>query len=316
MIEMTILQSTHLNDGKAFPNTSFRELLRMQLLYQLQKQMPSAVLSSPNHALAFVDHVLNIGDTNPVDSANESQGSLRFLKREASRQYEQDEELLQTAVEFLLSCLEGRVIIYAMVPYSPVSANPNFIPTVNDPHIANISGALKSLSTHSSRPLRQAAREATLVLIARRSHTSLGSNDKTVNSDIKGSHEIYQEALLHLQDPLLPVRAQGLAMLRRLVDTSKERSVDAALVPAILDIFINSVQDEDSFIFLNAVQGLAVMVQTFGKDVFRRLCDIYITDTRATSAMNKQELDVKLRVGEALTDVIGKCGQSLGGYGE
>jgi hypothetical protein len=287
----------------------------MQLLYQLQKQMPSAVLSSPKHALAFVDHALNRGDINPVDSTEESQESLRFLKREASRQYEENEELLRTAVEFLLSCLEGRVIIYVMVPYSRVSANPDFVPAVNDPHVANISVALKSLSTHSSRPLRQAAREATLVLIARQSHVSLKSDDKTGNTAIKGSHEIYQEALLHLQDPLLPVRAQGLAMLRRLVDTSKDGSLDVALVPAILDIFINSVQDEDSFIFLNAVQGLAVMVQTFGKDVFRRLCDIYITDTRVTSTMNRQELDVKLRVGEALTDVVGKCGQSLGGYG-
>src|SRR5271169_1496126 len=124
MIETTILQSTPLNDGKTCFNTLSRELLRMQLLYQLQKQMPSAVLSNPKYALAFVDHALNIGDINSVDSTEESQESLRFLKREASRQYEQDEELLRTAVEFLLSCFEGRVIIYVMVPYSRVSANP------------------------------------------------------------------------------------------------------------------------------------------------------------------------------------------------
>jgi hypothetical protein len=300
---------------KACSNILFRELLRMQLLYQLQKQMPSAVLSNPKNALAFVDHALNIRDINPVDTIEESRESLRFLKREESGQYEQDEELVRTAVEYLLSCLEGRVLISVTVPYLRVSANPNFVPAIKDQHVANISVALKSLSTHSSRPLRQAAREATLVLIARQSHGSLESDDQTVNNATKGTHEIYQEALLLLQDPLLPVRAQGLAMLRRLVDTSKDGSLDVALVPAILDIFINSVQDEDSFIFLNAVQGLTVMVQTFGKDVFRRLCDIYVTDTRAISTMNKQELDVKLRVGEALTDVIGKCGQSLGGYG-
>ncbi|KAG8772857.1 hypothetical protein FRC15_002433 [Serendipita sp. 397] len=97
--------------------------------------------------------------------------------------------------------------------------------------------------------------------------------------------------------------------------------IDSALVPAILDIFVNSVQNEDSFLFLNAVQGLVVAAQRFGRDVFKRLIEIYSTPERvgATSrsmggGMSKQELDVKLRVGEALGEIVGRCGQALGGY--
>jgi hypothetical protein len=137
---------------------------------------------------------------------------------------------------------------------------------------------------------------------------------------MKSSREKYQEALVLLQDPLLPVRAQGLATLRHLLEPTRDSkaspvSVDAALIPAILDIFTNSAQNEDSFIFLNAVKGLAAMVHRFGKDVFRRLLDTYVTEPGLAGSMNRQELDIKLRIGEALGEVIGSSGQSLGGYG-
>jgi hypothetical protein len=174
--------------------------------------------------------------------------------------------------------------------------------------------------------LRQGAREATLVLMARQSGSNLSNTESAEPAVGKSSREVYQEALVLLQDPLLPVRAQGLAMLRHLVEPPSSSSlstkatpvsppVEAALVPAILDIFIHSVQNEDSFIFLNAVQGLAAMVQRFGREVFKRLLDVYATDpTESTMGLSKQELDVKLRVGEALGAVIGNCGESLGGY--
>ena len=166
--------------------------------------------------------------------------------------------------------------------------------------------------------LRQASREASLVLTARLSAAAVASSQLDDSSErLKSGREKYQEALILLQDPLLPVRAQGLAMLRHLVepDADSKAVVDEALIPAILDIFINSAQNEDSFIFLNAVKGLVATVQTFGKDVFKRLLDIYSTEPYVSGIMNKQELDVKLRIGEALGEVVGSCGQSLGGYG-
>lgn len=178
---------------------------------------------------------------------------------------------------------------------------------------------------HRSATLREAAREASLVLIARQTSADLKNVDDGSDLATKSSKETYQEALTLLQDPLLPVRAQGLSMLRHLVELSvaptsgksqPTQSIEPALIPAILDIFINSVQNEDSFIFLNAVQGLAAMVRTFGKQVFQNLLNIYVTDSSMAATLSKQELDVKLRIGEALNEIIGKCGQSLGGYGQ
>lgn len=189
------------------------------------------------------------------------------------------------------------------------------MPPKDDPHVLRVSEQLKCLALHSSMALRQASREASLVLTARLSSAAVSSPSENSNTQLKSSREKYQEALVLLQDPLLPVRAQGLAMLRHLVGPETSSIVDLALIPAILDIFVNSAQNEDSFIFLNAVKGLVAMVNRFGKDVFTRLLDIYATEPSVSGSMNRQELDMKLRIGEALGEVIGSCGQSLGGYG-
>jgi hypothetical protein len=121
-----------------------------------------------------------------------------------------------------------------------------------------------------------------------------------------------------LQDPILPVRAHGLLLLRQLVSppsaqASDKARVDQALVPAITSIFLQSVQDDDSYLFLNAVQGLAAMVDTFGRDVLKALVNEYANVLHKIE-LTQSEVDTRLRVGEALGQVIRRCGDALGLY--
>lgn len=132
--------------------------------------------------------------------------------------------------------------------------------------------------------------------------------------------EIYQKALKLLQDPILPVRAHGLLLLRQLVSSRPRASApptDAALIPAIMSIFMQCVQDDDSYIFLNAVQGLSAMVDAFGKEVLGTLLETYTRKLSPSSVgtLSKQEVDTKVRVGEALGQVIRRCGDALSIYG-
>ncbi|KAG8857705.1 hypothetical protein FRB91_011020, partial [Serendipita sp. 411] len=196
------------------PDDPTQKLLRMQLMYQLQKRLPSSILSNPEHALAFVDHVLTTTTSTttkrkPPSSLVNPVESLRFISDDKDMEEQEDQvaDILRTAVDFLLSSLE---------------ANPKYVPIADDPHVTRIKASLKSLELHSSMALRQAAREASLVLIARQSGASVSlssSLSQGVDDEKKkSSREVYQEALVLLQDPLLPVRAQGLAMLRHLVE--------------------------------------------------------------------------------------------------
>ena len=122
-----------------------------------------------------------------------------------------------------------------------------------------------------------------MVLIARLASSSTSpSQTKSKRSALEESaQETYQKALKLLQDPLLPVRAHGLLLLRQLVSSRstpggnlEPPSIDRALVPGILSIFLQSLQDDDSYIFLNAVQGLSAMVDGFGKETLKEMCAV------------------------------------------
>ena len=171
-----------------------------------------------------------------------------------------------------------------------------------------------------------------MVMTARLASSSApGSSRKARKSrgDEETPQETYQKALKLLQDPLLPVRAHGLLLLRNLVSSRRapaergsmrlgEPALDRALVPGILSIFLQSVQDDDSYMYLNAVQGLSAMVDGYGKDVLRGLVRTYCEgadEVGKGGVMTKQEVDTRTRVGEALGQVVRRCGDALPAYG-
>ena len=131
----------------------------------------------------------------------------------------------------------------------------------------------------------------------------------------------YQRALKLLQDALLPVRAHGLLLLRELVTTragTTPHEVVSTLEPAIRDLFLQAVQDDESYIFLNAVQGLAALVDSFGSEALGGLVGIYAGGLQGVGAgaLTQQDVDMRLRVGEALGQVIRRCGETLPRYGQ
>lgn len=198
------------------------------------------------------------------------------------------------------------------------------------PALNDIFLLLEPLTKHPSESLRSLARETRMVLTARLASTSSPSESsspkKSGVSDDEDSKAVYQKALALLQDPLLPVRAHGLLLLRQLASSKSPSpedptkftpALDPALVPGVLSIFLQSIQDDDSYIFLNAVQGLAAMVEGFGKEVLRGLVADYVRglDGVGAGSLDQGEVDVRVRIGEALGQVVRRCGETLPSYG-
>ena len=187
------------------------------------------------------------------------------------------------------------------------------------PVLNEIFTTLEKLAFHGRPTLMALAREARLVTTARLANETQAKS-KYGDEVEESIRDTYQKALKLLQDPILPVRAHGLLLLRQVVTTSKQSPKEMALVqallPSILSIFRQSVQDGDSYIFLNAVQGLSALVDTFGKDVLRGLVHDYSDGLTGLGAGNlsQQDLDVRIRVGEALGTTIKRCGSALGIY--
>lgn len=139
--------------------------------------------------------------------------------------------------------------------------------------------------------------------------------------------DVYQEALQYLQDPILPVRAHGLHLLTQLVSTDTRHhdvrygdELDPALLPAIFDLFLQAIQDDESFLYLNAVQGLAHMAASHRASVLGPLMAMYIGGDKTKDGMahaisygqtlSQRETDQRLRIGEAMLQVLQHLGEA------
>ncbi|KDQ64472.1 hypothetical protein JAAARDRAFT_116363 [Jaapia argillacea MUCL 33604] len=308
-------------------------LLYLQLILQMQSHLSSGIssniLGKPEQALPFVKHALETAvlTTAAPQATNRQRVGLRMedlrIVAEMDDQADdsddeetgsgaplQDDEMTVTALNLLLAILES----------SP-SLSARSAPILNE-----IFSLLESVTHSESETIRPLAREARMVMTVRLASTSTAQDSRRTSgtSEEEDARGTYQKALKLLQDPILPVRAHGLLLLRQLVSRPSPNqpaavtsTTNSALLPAILDIFLQSAQDDDSYIFLNAVQGLSAMVEGFGKDVLRGLIDVYAKGSGdgPTNPLSQSELDTRLRVGEALEQVIRRCGDALPDYG-
>ncbi|KAI0698516.1 hypothetical protein C8T65DRAFT_660439 [Cerioporus squamosus] len=295
-----------------------RTLLYLQLVMQMQKEIsdddPSNVLKKPEHILSFIKHALEnprqIEQSGVKRAPSDAGLRMEDLRIPGTGNEDTVDDMTSTAVKLLLAVLE---------------ANPD-LSARTAPVLNEIFSLLEPCSRASSEELRSLAREARMVMTARLASTSdasTGKPSKASSGETESPQETYQKALKLLQDPLLPVRAHGLMLLRQLVSARKspsgtlsEPALDRALVPGILSIFMQSIQDDDSYMFLNAVQGLSAMVDGYGKDVLRGLVKTYSdgVDGLGASAMSQHDVDIRTRVGEALGQVIRRCGDALPSY--
>ncbi|GAA5921049.1 hypothetical protein JCM3775_004068 [Rhodotorula graminis] len=328
-----------------------RTVTRLQLVLQMVEHLGSDILADPREIIAFVAHALDAQTGEPGVEAgqggsarrkgqrkeDEPRGGLAGLRiveedevetapLEGAEQDEDESELglgtgfgkdemAMTALTLLLAVLEAD----------------DKLDMGNTPLLAVIYTQLEILQASTSSALiPPLAREARMVLSLRRASSAFAASSSSASSTtadgksdpLAASRDTYRSALKLLQDPLLPVRAQGLHLLRSLV-LDKEHALlttDPALLPAVLDIFVAALEEEDSFLYLNAVQGLSSLVDVFGRQVVGRLLEVYTGRRRDETGGPRQvgqgergmrELDKRLRVGETLTQVIQRAGEAL-----
>ncbi|KAK0562822.1 hypothetical protein OC844_002503 [Tilletia horrida] len=348
-------------DSHGSSQSELRSILYLQMIMQLFDSFGEVLLKGDARStLSFIDYTL----TPPVggqaqrhargssvkmeQSITGLAGLLNIEKSQESQSVSSDNpelasdpEVITTALSLLLAMLEGD----ATLSFEKA------------PMLAVIEAKISPLLNSTDEEVRRLGQEAMLVLKAResagRSASPMGKIPASVASTPRSKGlDKYQEALKLLQDPILPVRAHGLVMLRELVtkpgfkptkDSSSAGSkkvlisdasdasrlsaptppiddkddicaeVDPALHPAILDIFVQAIQDEESYLYLNAVQGLAAMAISGGTQVLKVLVSKYVgAEERRDRDVGQAEADRRLRIGEALLRVLQRCGQRLG----
>ncbi|KAI8332001.1 hypothetical protein BD560DRAFT_52153 [Blakeslea trispora] len=165
---------------------------------------------------------------------------------------------------------------------------------------------LKQLEKHPFELVQESVHEVLLAITSHLSAQAMSNMKGSRDHSLEASKEKYRQAMKSLQDDLLPIRAHGMGMLKEMALAKDPLVSSGDGLSQLLDIFIRLVQDEDSYIYLNAVKGLSAMTDAYGNDIIRKLGAIYSDD--------QQKLDNRLRIGEALLQTIQRCGDALGKY--
>lgn len=281
-------------------------VFNLQLMGQLLENFGSELL---NGDLDRILHFIDYACTQPAHEPSQEQGNMASLLNiqhgSSDTVPAHDWELITTALNLLLSLLEG---------------NPTVTPQTT-PMLHVLRAKVEHLRDAPSADVRSLSQEVVLVLTAREKQAA-----PTVANEQPKYLEVYQEALRYLQDPIIPVRAHGLHLLAQLVskdtrDVSYGNTLDPALLPAIFDIFVHAIQDEESFLYLNAVKGLAQMTAHWRDVTLRPLMALYVggekTETSMTRALaygqelSQRETDKRLRIGEAILQVLQHCGEAI-----
>ncbi|XP_066246198.1 transport and Golgi organization protein 6 homolog [Euwallacea similis] len=144
------------------------------------------------------------------------------------------------------------------------------------------------------------------------SHKELVGLAETVLSNIWTKEKIQDKetvkseldvVLEDVYDALLPVRGHGLMALKKLVEKRDQSVLDKKQY--ILTIFQQNLTNDDSFIYLNAIEGLAAMSNIFTDTVINVLCEEFSSFDKKSNDSNK----VRMKLGEVLVKVSRNLGE-------
>ncbi|NXD73616.1 TNG6 protein, partial [Eolophus roseicapillus] len=123
-----------------------------------------------------------------------------------------------------------------------------------------------------------------------------------------------QELLVSAYDPQPPARAAALRCLATLIT---QRDPEALrLQEKLLQLFLENVQHEDAFVYLSAIQGIALLSSEYPERILPVLLKEYLCPARgmedAAAAITRMKLgEVLMRVTQALGDMVFKHREPL-----
>lgn len=247
-----------------------QSMLFLRIVMLMSAESNSIAANRPEQVLPFVEHALRGWDDEQevAEDVSDVADAADVAKL----------GLVQTALALLVNVLEAN----------------EHVNKSTAPILGAIATHLERIQRQGHAGLGEFANAALLLLSVRDAVAA-----EPDHSPLTSTPSQYQEAVKLLQDPILPVRAHGLIMLQEIV---KAPDFDRRLAPGILGVFMQALRDEDSYVYLNAINALSALVDGLGKEILEALIKEYVTTA---------ETDFKLRIGEALMQVIQRAGTSL-----
>ncbi|KAI9269341.1 hypothetical protein BY458DRAFT_490142 [Sporodiniella umbellata] len=274
-------------------------LLTIHLIMGMLDKMGTSILAKPTQVISFAmngvqDYVDKLA---PKEKKKESSfPDFTRIVTEEDRDAIEDDSSFEEELESLILAIN---LLRAVMHENE---------ELDEKSVQLLTACLEPLTKLEKLPIELIQDPVQELLLAITSYLSAQkmSKKKKNQPSLEASREKYKEAMKSLQDDLLPIRAHGMGMLKEMVLSKDPLFSSREELSQVLDVFIRLVQDEDSYIYLNAVKGLSAMTDAYGNDIIQKLGAIY--------SDNERKLDNRLRIGEALLQTVQRCGDALGKY--
>ncbi|CDQ63083.1 unnamed protein product [Oncorhynchus mykiss] len=115
------------------------------------------------------------------------------------------------------------------------------------------------------------------------------------SSSSEPSSRAFSDCMLGACDPEVPTRAVALRTLTRAIQNGDREALQNQ--EKVLMLFLENLEHEDTFVYLSAIQGLAVLADFFPERILLRLQEEY---QNVPSSQKERSLETRLKVGEVL----------------
>uniref|UniRef100_A0A2I3SPY4 Transport and golgi organization 6 homolog n=1 Tax=Pan troglodytes TaxID=9598 RepID=A0A2I3SPY4_PANTR len=124
----------------------------------------------------------------------------------------------------------------------------------------------------------------------------------TTTSQKSGSvtTEQLQEVLLSAYDPQIPTRAAALRTLSHWIEQREAKALE--MQEKLLKIFLENLEHEDTFVYLSAIQGVALLSDVYPEKILPDLLAQY------DSSKDKHTPETRMKVGEVLMRIVRALG--------
>ncbi|XP_045389352.1 transport and Golgi organization protein 6 homolog isoform X2 [Lemur catta] len=120
------------------------------------------------------------------------------------------------------------------------------------------------------------------------------------------STEQLQEVLLSAYDPQIPTRAAALRTLSRWIEQREAKALE--MQEKLLKIFLENLEHEDTFVYLSAIQGVALLSDVYPEKILPDLLAQY------DSGKDKHTPETRMKVGEVLMRIVRALGDMVSKY--
>ncbi|KFO20022.1 transport and Golgi organization protein 6 homolog isoform X1 [Fukomys damarensis] len=118
--------------------------------------------------------------------------------------------------------------------------------------------------------------------------------------------EQLQEVLLSAYDPQIPMRAAALRTISRWIEQREAKALERQ--EKLLKIFLENLEHEDTFVYLSAIQGVALLSDVYPEKILVGLL------TQYDSGKDKHTPETRMKVGEVLIRIVRALGNMVSKY--